>query len=144
MCVYKCCSFSHCIERNYLVAGLLTKYFLLKLYTMGWVSYHRVHDANRIIFSYCIFPSVMAGWTACTGWQVSLHTWSTQAASKTFSLKYRSGEQSPIFLFCFVAGCKQCLFPPNGLAVSFCRHWGGRGHSRAFCDVSASPLNLTN
>lgn len=40
------------------------------------------------------------------------------------------------------AGCKQCCFPPNRLAISFCRHWGGRDRSKAFCGVSASPPNL--
>lgn len=125
------------------MAGLLIKYFLFKLYTVGWVCDHRMHDANRIVFSSCIFLSVVSGSTGCTGWQMSLHIWSTLSASKKSRLKQRSGEQSPILLFCFVACCRQWLFPPNGLTVCFCGLWGGRGRSRAFCSVSASLLNLT-
>lgn len=125
------------------MAGLLIKYFLLKLYNVGKVSYHRVHDTNRIMFSHSIFPSMMAGWTGHTRWLMCLPTWATQPPSKTSSLKDGSGEQSPVFLFWFVAGSRQCVSPPDGLAIGFCGHWGGRGRSRAFCCVSASLLNLT-
>lgn len=42
-----------------------------------------------------------------------------QSASKTSSLKYRSGEQSPRLLFCFVAGCKQCSNLGIGWLIAF-------------------------
>lgn len=125
------------------MAGLLIKCFLLKLCSIGKTSYQRVHITNRIIFSYCILPSVMAGWTGCTGWLMGLPSWATQPPSKTSSLKYRNGEQSTVFLFCFVAGSRQCVSPPDRLAIGFCGHWGGRCHTRAFCCVSPSLLNLT-
>lgn len=85
----------------------------------------------------------MAVWTGCTGWLMGLLTWATKRPSKSSSLKYRSGKQSPVFSFCFVVGSRQCLTPPDGLAIGFCGHWGGRGHSRAFYCVSPSLLNWT-
>lgn len=125
------------------MAGLLIKCFLLKLCTIGKASYQRVHVTNRIIFSCGILHSVMAGWPECTGWLMGLPTLATQPPSKTSSLKYGTGEQCPVFLFCFAADSRQCLSPTDGLAIGFCEHWGRRGHNRAFCCFSASLLNLT-
>lgn len=145
-CVYNCLYFlSVSVQKgngNVLVAGLLIRYFLLKLYTIGWVSYQGEYNAC------CVFPSVMAGWRGHTGQEMSSHIGSIQSASKTCSPEYRSGEQSPMPLFCFVRLNHTWLVANNdsflcmGWLLASKRHWGRRGHSWAFCDISASLLNL--